>query len=99
MTATKTSIVRTLTTIAVGFILNLPVTPWVLNALNVTTDQASAYIGGGVTAIVGAIYYAIARYLEENKNTAWGYLLGLANRPVYSNTPAVNAPDDDFNRS
>jgi len=89
------SIVRVFTGIIVGFILNLPATPAVLDLLNITTDQASAYIGGGVTAILAGLYYAVVRILEEKKSDGWGWLLGLANRPQYT-APASKSvlPED-----
>lgn len=91
------SIVRVLTGIAVGFILNLPVTPQVLDFLNISTDQAAAYVGAGVSAVLAGLYYAIVRILEEKKSDAWGWLLGIANKPRYDVTPppVPIAPRDD----
>lgn len=86
------SIVRVLTGIAVGFILNLPITPKVLDVLNISTDQASAYIGAGVTAVLVGIYYSAVRILEEYKSGAWGWLLGIAAKPQY-HAPVSTTPD------
>lgn len=90
----KPSIVRVLTGIVVGFVLNLPVTPVVLDLLNVTTDQASAYLGAGVSAALAGVYYTIIRVLEEKKSEGWGWLLGIANKPQYTTPVTKDLPDN-----
>lgn len=83
MNALTISIARVLTTFVIGFLVNLPVTPAILNALNISTDQAAAYVGAGVTALVGFVYFAIVRWLEERRGQRWGRLLAVPAKPHY----------------
>jgi hypothetical protein len=78
-----TSVTRIVTATVVGFVLNLPLTPQVLDFFNATSDQAIGWLGAGTALVVSSVYYGVVRWLEEHKNAALGWLLGVAARPRY----------------
>jgi hypothetical protein len=83
------SLIRIATATVVGFVFNLPLTPVVLDWLNVDTGDAKGRIGGAVAAAVSLVYYAVVRTLEEKYAAGAGWLLLRANRPQYANAPIV----------
>lgn len=85
------SFVRVTVATVVGFVLNLPLAPVVLDFFNVTSDQATVWLGGAVTAIVTAVYYNVVRLLETKYRAGAGWFLGYANQPKYDTPPAVQA--------
>lgn len=89
-----TSITRIVTAAVVGFVINLPLTPAVLDFFNATSDQAVGWLGAGTALVVSSVYYGVVRWFEEHKNAAVGWLLGIAARPQYS-TPTVDVPPSD----
>jgi hypothetical protein len=88
------SLVRIATTATVGFVLNLPFTPLVLDFLGVTTEQAASRVGGAVATAVALVYYAVVRFAEEKWRAGAGWLLLYANRPRYvpADTPDARLP-------
>jgi hypothetical protein len=84
------SFVRIATAAVVGFVLNLPLAPVVLDFFNVTSDQATVWLGGAVALVVTTVYYNLVRVLETKYRDGAGWLLGYANQPKY-NAPAVTS--------
>lgn len=79
------SLVRTLVPIGVGWLLVQLATRWGI----VLDDATAAEVKSAAVAIVAAVYYAIARALEQR--WPWvGILLGARKQPVYAvtGTPA-----------
>ena len=77
------SFVRISTALVVGFVLNLPFTPALLDFFNITSDQATGWLGGAVTAVATAIYYNLVRVLETKYAAGAGWFLLFANQPKY----------------
>lgn len=78
-----TSIIRITTAAIVGFVVNLPLTGPVLDFLNITSAQATAWGGAATALVVSSVYYGVVRWFEEHKNAAAGWLLLYAARPKY----------------
>lgn len=74
---------RTVVPFVVAWALALPVTPWVLDVLGVTTAQAERAVAGAATVVVGGVYYFAVRLLERYRSQLWGWLLGWAAAPSY----------------
>lgn len=81
MKALFDSIVRTIVPAIVGFALSL----WASTGITVDPDF-EATLAAALTTGFGALYYIGARLLEEYVAPRFGWLLGLAKRPVYGET-------------
>lgn len=82
MNDTIVSLIRTWVPVAVGAAVAFAFRKlgWVTPD---TTELATAF-----TALVIALYYAVARWLE--KQVSWlGFLLGVPKEPAYQGTPPV----------
>jgi len=69
------SLIRTATPLLAGWLIGLGLIEW--------TGLSEADVSNLVTVLLSAIYYMVARLLEE----AWpqaGWLLGLARKPAYA---------------
>lgn len=89
------SLVRTLIPILAGL-----VGTWLVNTFAVTLDSATA--GALVSAAIGYVYYALARFLEVYGSDKWGFILGFRKLPVYATPPlgdAVVIVDDSPERN
>jgi hypothetical protein len=86
-----TSLVRTLVPFVVGWLLSLPLAGPVLDALDVSGDQARGKLAAALTVLLGAAWYALARLIEHRWPKA-GVLLGVPTSPVYpTQAPADSA--------
>lgn len=45
-------------------------------------DEAS--LTSLLTLVAGTLYYAAARWLEQNRSARWGWLIGYTKSPVYA---------------
>ena len=77
------SLIRTIVPLVVGWLIALPVTPWLLTVAGVGSDQAAAWLGGIVTTILASAWYLLGRLLEVYVRPRLGWLLGLAQQPTY----------------
>lgn len=60
------------------------VVAWVIAVLaKIGFDADSEQVTLAVTPIIGTIYYALVRWLEENVDSRFGWLLGSATSPSY----------------
>lgn len=74
------SVVRTIAPLVVGLVVAG------LARIHVSTDQQ--VVTDVVTAGVSAVYYALARVLEEKVSPNWGWLLGAKGAPQYKDATA-----------
>lgn len=81
MPAVVTSLIRTIVPIIVGAILSVPL----VKALGITADQAAQLVTAGLIAL----YYAAARVLEHYVSPRFGWLLGSATAPTYTNDKTI----------
>jgi hypothetical protein len=53
-------------------------------------DLDGSTVGAIVSAVIGYLYYVVARFLEVYAGDKWGYILGIRRKPVYppGTTPA-----------
>lgn len=77
-----TSIVRTLAGYLVGWLVSLPFAPPLERSLGVDSATAKVQMTGLFVFILGTIYYAAARAIENRWPRA-GLLLGIPAKPVY----------------
>lgn len=77
------SVVRTIVPLLVGYFTAWPVA----GLLGLTDDQITSLI----TAVVTALYYVVARLLEQHASPIFGWLLGYASAPAYV-PPAERLP-------
>lgn len=84
MTAMLPSVVRTFVPYIAGVLLVA------LAKLGLTIPEGAATTFASFLVAVG--YYAVVRYLETKGNARWGWLLGIAKAPAYSDRPAPS-PD------
>lgn len=76
------SLIRTYVPIGVGIILT-----WLASTAGIILDpSSSAAVTAGVTGLVIAVYYGIARLLEK-VSPVFGVLLGATKQPVYPPAP------------
>ena len=54
--------------------------------VDATTQQSLAALG---VAVVTAVYYALATWLERNVNPNFGWMLGAPHAPTYSTPPST----------
>lgn len=80
MNAYFTSLIRTTVPLLVGFVAS-----W---AARRGFDIKEAEVAAWLTPVVSGVYYAAVRKAEQ-KWTGVGWLLGLANQPVYVGTTEV----------
>lgn len=76
------SLIRTLVPLIVGWALSLPITPALLDLLQVTTADATQALTAGVTAVVAGLYYLAVRMFEVYVRPKFGVLLGWASQPT-----------------
>lgn len=81
----RTSIIRTVVPIAVAFIVT------VLAKKGIDAGPWQDVISQAVGSVAGAVYYAVARWLEVNVRPKFGWLLGKPGAPTYQ-SPAK--PDE-----
>jgi len=72
-----TSLIRTVVPIAVGWVVFL--------LANIGLDVDSSQVAGFLTALFGAVWYTLARWIE-GKYPNFGWLLGSPKQPVYGTT-------------
>ncbi len=81
------SLVRTLVPMIVGWALSIPAAGPVEHALGVNAGSAGRILTAALTALLGFVYYTVVRYAEHHRQI-FGWLLGLAARPVAYEAPA-----------
>lgn len=86
-----TSLIRTVTPLIVGWLISLPVVPWLLSAMDIDTQRATEVVSALLTIVLSAVYYAAVRFLETHK-AQFGWLLGKAAQVVYAPTTAAVIP-------
>lgn len=93
------SIVRTVVPYIVGYIIYI-VGVAILRFTGTEVDLSglSNFLEQMLVVALSALYYWVARWLERNKNSKWGWLLGSNKQPVYGNEvqaviPAPEAPN------
>lgn len=74
------SIIRTVTPVLVGQVMTWLAAQGVLDA----TGEISALMISGLTLLFTTLYYALARWLETFVSAKFGWLLGYAKQPVYT---------------
>lgn len=75
------SLVRTVTPIAVGFVVSFFTT----RGIEVDPTLAAS-VGAGIGAVAGAIWYGLVRLFEVYVSPKFGWALGLAKAPEYPTT-------------
>ena len=80
------SLVRTVTPIVVGFVVNLLVGfGW-----DIDQSEVEALVSGAITAVAAVLWYVVARVLELYVNPRFGWLLGSSKSPdSYSEEPVA----------
>lgn len=76
------SFIRTLVPMVVGWLLSIPLVTRVFDALGVSGADRNAWTARGLTVAIAAVYYLVARFLEQHK-AVFGWLLGVAKQPLY----------------
>lgn len=71
------SIIRTVTSYLIGWLVTL--VAFVFKA----DWQPSEAVYALVATVVGTLWYAAFRWLEEKKSSSWGWLLGMPGAPKY----------------
>lgn len=80
-----TSLIRTCSPMAAGWLIALPIAKPIEDALGVDDATARGAVAAAVAAVAGAGYYAGVRWAER-RWPALGVLLGRATQPVYDGT-------------
>jgi hypothetical protein len=73
------SVIRTFVPVLVGQIITWLAVQGIID----TTGQISGLLISLLTISFTTVYYIIARYLETFVSTKFGWLLGVAKKPVY----------------
>lgn len=77
----QASFIRTFVPLLVGVLVS-----WAARyGFEIDDDQAAS----ALTAIFAFVFYAVVRYLETHRSSAFGWLLGSARQPTYVTPPAV----------
>lgn len=92
------SLVRTLVPLIVGWVLSLPLTPAVLDLLQVTTGDATRALTAAVTAAVAGLYYLAVRLFEVHGRPRLGWLLGWASQPTRYAAASDLTPRQEIHR-
>lgn len=86
-------LIRTIVPYIVGAILYWVGAGLLYLGLEVDLSGLSEFLTQLITISLAAVYYQIVRWLERNKNGKWGWLIGLASQPVYSDEVAAIEPN------
>jgi len=90
MTDFVLSLIRTVVPLAVGSLVG----GLTVRGIRVEPEAVGS-LTAGITALVGSLYYAGARWLES-RWPALGYLLGSAQSPQYPDSVETRAQVEDF---
>jgi hypothetical protein len=77
----QASFIRTFVPLIVGVLVSFAAR----HGFDIDSDQAAS----ALTAVFAFVFYAVVRYLETHRNSAFGWLLGSAKQPTYVSPPAV----------
>lgn len=86
-------IVRTVVPYLVGAALFWVSKGLIYIGFDVDLSGLSEFLTQLFTAALAVAYYIIIRWLERNKNGKWGWLIGLASQPIYSDEVAAIEPN------
>lgn len=74
--------IRTVVPWVVGYLLSIPLVVRVFDLLGVSQADRNDWTARGLTVVIAALYYLVARFLEQHK-AVFGWLLGIAKQPQY----------------
>lgn len=91
------SIVRTVVPYIVGYLIYIVGALLLRAGVDVDLSGLSNFLEQVLIVGLSAVYYVIARWLERNRSSKWGWLLGTNQQPVYGGEthavmPAAKAP-------
>lgn len=84
------SFVRTFVPLLVGWLLALPIAPWLEHAFGVDTTTATRVVTGAITTALAYIYYVVVHLLER-KFPQLSVLLGSPTQPVLYAKPTADS--------
>ena len=80
--------IRTVVPVVVGAFI-----AWVMSVFGVDITEYGEAITGALIVVLTGAWYVLFRFLERNISPRWGWLLGLADQPIYGEEVAAIEPN------